>query len=191
MNKVFGNNVSEKYKFIWVAPERTGSRKVAEVLTYYGFQNNGTRVFEVGNYAFNHYYTPDEKYEDYKIVCNTRNPYSRVYSLFKNFYGKSLKKDKDSLKSFLVNNLVSGEMVKMVMNPILSKKPDYVIRLEHMSEDLLKLPFISDVLTEEQVRMISSHGKEIEEWEQYYDLESKNIVYSYCKDHFIFGGYEK
>ena len=39
------NNISEKYKFEWIAPERTGSRKVAEVLSYYGFKRNNQPIF--------------------------------------------------------------------------------------------------------------------------------------------------
>lgn len=186
-----GINVSEKYKFIWVAPERTGSRKVAEVLTYYGFTNNGKRVFNTGEYSYNHYYIPSEKYDDYKIICCTRNPYSRVYSIFKNYYMPVKDKGKDSFKKYLINDIQNSQIIQMIVNPALDQKPDYIIRMENMTEDLLKLPFISDVLTKVQVIMLSSHGKEIESWEEYYDQESKDIVYHYCKDHFIFGGYEK
>jgi uncharacterized protein YfaA (DUF2138 family) len=39
-------------------------------------------------------------------------------------------------------------MLRMVVSPRITVKPDYIIRLEHMTEDLLKLPFIFDVLTE-------------------------------------------
>lgn len=188
---VYGCNISEKYKFVWVAPERTGSRKVAEILTYYGFTNNGKKVFDTEKYGFSHYCNPNENHNDYKIICNLRNPYSRVYSLFKNFYGLSSNKDKDSFKRYLVNDLPVGQMAKMVVNPILNRNPDYIIRLENMYEDLLKLPFILDVLNENQLKMLSTHGKPIDEWEEFYDSESKSIVYDFCKDHFIFGGYEK
>jgi hypothetical protein len=55
----------------------------------------------------------------------------------------------------------------------------------------MKLPFILDVLTESQVDMLSSHGKEIEDWEPFYDDEMKEIVYEYTKHQFKFWGYEK
>lgn len=186
-----GYNVSEKYKSIWVAPERTGSRKVAEILFFYDFKCDNKLVFQFGEYNFSHNKPNDNKYDDYLLICNLRNPYSKVVSLFKNFYSNSCVKSKDTFKNYLVKDLPLGHMHKMVLNPILSRVPDHVIRLEHMTEDLKKLPFIFDVLNEKQVDLFTQHGKEIEEWESFYDQESKDIVYEYCKDQFIFGGYSK
>ena len=184
-------NVSEKYKTIWLAPERTGSRKVSEILTFYDFKQNDTPVFNFGNYNFSHVMPTDGRYSDYKIICNTRNPYSRVYSLFKNFYDKFDFKNKGNFKKYLIEDLPNGQMTRMVVNPILNRVPDHIIRLEYMTEDLLKLPFIYDVLNEKQIKLLAQHGKEIDEWEPFYDQESKDIVYEYCKDQFIFGGYSK
>ena len=184
-------NVSEKYKTIWLAPERTGSRKVSEILTFYDFKQNDTPVFNFGNYNFSHVMPTDGRYSDYKIICNTRNPYSRVYSLFKNFYDKFDFKNKGNFKKYLTEDLPNGQMIPMVVNPILNRVPDHIIRLEYMTEDLLKIPFIFDVLSEKQIELLAQHGKEIDEWEPFYDQESKDIVYEYCKDQFIFGGYSK
>jgi hypothetical protein len=184
-------NVSEKYKTIWLAPERTGSRKVSEILTFYDFKQNDIPIFNFGNYNFSHVMPTDGRYSDYKIICNTRNPYSRVYSLFKNFYGKFNEKNKNNFKKYLIEDLPNGQMVPMVVNPILSRVPDHIIRLEYMTEDLLKIPFIFDVLSEKQIELLAQHGKEIDEWESFYDQESKDIVYEYCKDQFIFGNYSK
>jgi hypothetical protein len=55
----------------------------------------------------------------------------------------------------------------------------------------MKLPFILDVLTEDQVDILSSHGKEIEDWEQFYDDDMKEIVYRYTEHQFKLWGYEK
>ena len=184
-------NVSERYKTIWLAPERTGSRKVSEILTFYDFKQNDTPVFNFGNYNFSHVMPTDGRYSDYKIICNTRNPYSRVYSLFKNFYDKFDFKNKGNFKKYLTEDLPNGQMTRMVVNPILNRVPDHIIRLEYMTEDLLKIPFIFDVLSEKQIELLAQHGKEIDEWEPFYDQESKDIVYEYCKDQFIFGGYSK
>jgi hypothetical protein len=184
-------NISEKYKFIWLAPERTGSRKVAEILSYFGFTNVGMTLFSTGNYNFSHYSKELEGNKDYKLICNTRNPYSRVYSLFKNFYGLSTEKSKESFKNYLIHDLLNGQIKRMVINPPPNVKPDYIIRLEHMTEDLLKLPFIFDVLTEKQVRLLSYHDKPIDSWEEFYDEESRNIVYNLLKYQFDLFGYEK
>jgi hypothetical protein len=184
-------NISEKYKFIWLAPERTGSRKVAEILSYYGFTNGGSTLFRVGEYNFSHYSKELDKYEGYKLICNTRNPYSRVYSLFKNFHSLSPDKSKESFKKYLINDLSRGQTNRMLNNPPHDIKPDYLVRVEYMTEDLLKLPFIFDVLTEKQVRLFSYHEKPIEDWEVFYDDESKNIVYNLLKYQFDLFGYEK
>lgn len=81
-----GNNISKKYNYQWIAPERTGSRKVSEVLAYYDFKNNNKVLNSFGYYNYNHDIEPNEEGTDYKVICNARNPYGRVYSLFKNFY---------------------------------------------------------------------------------------------------------
>jgi hypothetical protein len=91
-------NVSEKYKAIWLAPERTGSRKISEVLSFYDFKQNNKPIFYFGNYNFSHVTPSDGRYSDYKIISNARNPYYRVYSLFKNYYGESLEKNKDNFR---------------------------------------------------------------------------------------------
>lgn len=188
---IVGLNVSEKHKTIWLAPERTGSRKVAEVLSYYGFTNDGFSVFRYGQYRFSHYCNAVDKYLGYELICNTRNPYSRVYAIFKNLYAVYVDKSKESFKKYLTQDLQNGQTINMVINPPIHIKPKYVIRLEHMTEDLLKLPFIFDVLTENQLRLLSSHEKPIDKWEEFYDEESKEIVYNMLKPHFDYFGYEK
>jgi hypothetical protein len=184
-------NVSEKYKTIWLAPERTGSRKVSEILSFYDFKKDDKPVFNFGNYYFSHVMPTDGRYLDYQIISNARNPYSRVYSLFKNYNFRFKDKTKENFKKYLIEDLPNGQMVPMIINPILNKAPDHIIRLEYMTEDLLKLPFIYDVLNQKQVELLTQHGKEIDEWEPFYDQESKDIVYEVCKDHFIYWGYEK
>lgn len=185
------NNVSDKYKFEWVAPERTGSRQIAEVLSYYGFKNNGISIFYCGIYRYNHRMVPNEKYSDYKVVCNARNPYGRVYSLFKNFHSKMGNNGREGFKEYLYNQLPNQINPMMVTDPKPNKPFDYIIRLEHMKDDLMKLPFILDVLTESQIDMITTHGKEIDNWEEFYDDEMKEIVYNYTSHHFKLWGYEK
>lgn len=185
-------NISEKYKTIWIAPERTGSRKVAEILAFYEFKNDGKRVFDhVNKYAHSHTSYVDEHYNEYSLIVNLRNPYSRVVSIFKNFYDAGKIKTPDVFKKYLREDLSKGNTLQVVLNPTLRKKPDFIIRLEHMEEDILKIPFICDVLSAKQLNLMTQHGKGIDEWESFYDQESKDIVYSYCRDQFIYGGYSK
>ena len=185
-----GSNISEKYKCEWVAPERTGSRKVAEVLSYFGFTNNGKPIFSANSYIFSHL-GPNEKYEDYTLICNARNPYARTYSIFKNYVPQERDKGKDSFKKFLFEKMEKDITKEMIINPVFQRTPNHIIKLENMAQDLLKLPFITDKLDESQVNMLTIHGKPLDEWEQYYDTETKEFVYNLTKHHFIAWGYEK
>lgn len=191
MQQIDTNNISEKYKFEWIAPERTGSRKVAEVLNYYEFKRNNQPIFMTGYYNHVHSAKFNELYSGYKVICNARNPYGRVYSIFKNYFRKMWGKSTVGFKQYLTNDLTPGHTLEMVLSPDPNRSYDYVVRLEHMVDDLLKLPFISDVLTETQLKMICSHGKEIEDWREFYDDEMKEIVYNLTKYQFEKWGYEK
>jgi hypothetical protein len=186
-----GNNISEKYNYQWIAPERTGSRKVSEILAYYDFKNNGNYVNGFGRYYYNHNIEPNEEGTNYKVICNARNPYGRTYSLFKNFFPMIEDKSKEGFRKYLIEELPRRNMMTMVVSPKWDKPFDYVIRLEHMKDDLMKIPFILDVLTESQIDMLTSHGKEIDNWEEFYDDEMKEIVYGYTEHHFKLWGYEK
>lgn len=186
-----GNNISEKYNFQWIAPERTGSRKISEILTYYDFKKNGNNVNNFGRYNYNHNVEPNEEGTNYKVICNARNPYGRVYSLFKNFYPVISDKSKEGFRKFLIEDLPKGQMMDMIINPKSDKPFDYIIRLEYMKEDLMKLPFILDVLTESQIDMLLTHGKEIDNYEDYYDDDMKEIVYNLTEHQFKLWGYEK
>jgi hypothetical protein len=186
-----GNNISKKYNYQWIAPERTGSRKVSEILVYYDFKCNDRAIYAVGNYNYNHDIEPNEEGTDYKVICNARNPYGRVYSLFKNFFHPIKDKSKEGFREYLTEYLPKYYQMKMVVQPKWEKPFDYVIRLEHMKDDLMKLPFILDVLTESQIEMLVSHGVEIENWEEFYDDDMKEIVYKYTEHQFKSWGYEK
>jgi hypothetical protein len=195
---VAGSNISEKYKFQWIAPERTGSRKVAEVLSYYDFKHIGNKIYDYNGYNYTHKSIINENLwkgnypsSQYKTICNARNPYGRVYSLFKNYCVQITDKSKEGFRDYLLNHASKETHFTIIVEPKWVGPFDYVIRLEHMKDDLMKLPFILDVLTEPQVEMLSSHGKEIDDWGQFYDDEMKEIVYSYTEHHFKLWGYEK
>jgi hypothetical protein len=186
-----GNNISKKYNYQWIAPERTGSRKVSEILAYYDFKCNDKVINHFGFYNYNHDIEPNEEGTNYKVICNARNPYGRVYAIFKNFYTPIEDKSKEGFRKYLTEDLPRGQTMKIVVQPKWDKPFDYVIRLEHMKDDLMKLPFILDILTESQVEMMASHGKEIEGWEEFYDDDMKEIVYRYTEHQFNLWGYEK
>ena len=192
MVKVLENyNVSHKYGFLLWIPERVGSRTIASILTHYDFKNNGVQLYDGLNHTYTHQNYIPKQYDDYKIICGARNPYSRVLSIFKSLHGAWENKNKETFKSFVKNHFESAQTRNIIKNPNFPKKPDYIIRIENLKEDFLKLPFINDVLNEKKLDYMTSHGKDMDNWTDYYDQEMKDIVFEYTKDHFLFWGYEK
>ena len=184
-------NISEKYKYIWWGPERTGSRTVAEVLSYFDFKRGGMPIYQAGQHDYRHTcYMPDSV-KDYGLICSARNPYARTLSIFTTLFPSYTDKSVDGFKKFIKYHLNGHELLRMIASPIFTKIPDYIIRLEYLKEDFMKLPFLNDVLSERHIDMMIQHGKEKVTWEDYYDDETKEIVYGFTKHHFNMFKYEK
>lgn len=193
-------NVNKQYEFIWIGPERVGSRTTAKIFTFCGFMCRGKQLSFANSFNYTHNSEIPEEFKDYKIICSARNPYSRTLSLYKNFTYSAETGDNYSFKEYVLGltcgkpqeNFKDGDSkYRVFVNPVLEKQPDYVIRLENFNEDIRKLPFIYNHLTEKQLEMLCDHGKEIEEWESYYDQEMKDLVYQHLKHQFDMWGYEK
>jgi hypothetical protein len=197
INQYVEANVNENYKLVWIAPERVGSRSTARIFSFCGFMCRGKQLSfgNALNYTHNSEIPP--KYKDYEIISSARNPYSRTVSVYKNIVYNY---DRITFKEYVLGltcgkpeeNLTEGAFkYSTFINPILEKQPEYVIRLENIHEDMKKLPFIYNHLTEQQLEMMCEHGKEIEEWESYYDQEMKDLVYEHLKHQFDMWGYER
>ena len=78
-------NISHKHKTIWWAPERAGTKITRKILSNYDFlvfdPKIGDEVSIETRYT-SHLNEIPEKYLDYKLICNVRNPYDRVFSIF-------------------------------------------------------------------------------------------------------------
>jgi hypothetical protein len=180
---ITGYNVSEKYKFLWWAPERTGSRGTANVLSYFDFKLNGKIVSDSTSYHYTHQCLYDNQYDNYKIIGNVRNPYGRVLSIFQNFNGQ-FDINKETFKRYLFEQVAYGKDSEIINRTNFIKTPDYVLRLEYLEEDYSKLPFVKDRFTESQTHWLTIHGKPITDWEEFYDEEMKEFVYKLCQEQF-------
>ena len=197
INQYIEANTNDKYKLVWIAPERVGSRSTAKIFSYCGFMCRGKQLSVANALNYTHNSEIPPKYKDYQIVCSGRNPYSRTLSVYKNFVSSYLD---ITFKDYVIG-ITSGKPEEIFedgvskystfVNPVLEKQPEYVIRLENIFEDLKKLPFIYNHLTEQQLEMMCEHGKEIDEWESHYDQEMKDLVYQHLKHQFDMWGYEK
>jgi hypothetical protein len=188
MDYILSNNVSEKYHAVWIAPERTGSRTVAQILNYFGFRHNLGPIDLLGGIQnYSHHFSDPELFNDWLHICNARNPYARTYSVF-----KMIDKQKgESFKDFILQRKFNHPSYGMLTKPTFLKKPEYVLRLENLKEDFLKIPFVRNNLTETQLDYMCTHGKELTSWEIHYNDEMKEIVYEMTKHQFEAWGYEK
>ena len=197
INRYIEANVNEKYRLVWIAPERSGTRSLVRIFTFCGFVCKG-RPLNLGyGYNYTHNWEIPEKYKDYKIISSARNPYSRTLALYKNFvYGF----EDITFREYILGltcgkpeeNLIDGNSkYSTFTNPLFEKQPEYIIKLENFYEDIKKLPFIFNHLTEQQLETMCEHGKEIEEWESHYDQEMKDLVYEHLKHQFDTWGYDR
>ena len=197
INQYIEANVNEKYGLVWIAPERSGTRSLVRIFTFCGFMCQG-RPLNLGyGYHYTHNWEIPEKYKDYKIISSARNPYSRTLALYKNFVygfeditfreyilGLTCGKPEENFKD-------GNSKYSTFTNPLFEKQPEYIIKLENFYEDIKKLPFIFNHLTEQQLETMCEHGKEIEEWESHYDQEMKDLVYEHLKHQFDTWGYDR
>ena len=200
INSYKQDNVIKKYEFIWIAPERVGSRSAAQIFSFCGFMNGEKQIGVSSSMTHTHNSAIPEEFKDYRIICSARNPYSRTLSLFKNFTERGENGYHKSFRQYVLDltcgkpeeKFINGDSTyNIFVNPTLEKQPDYVIRLENFCEDMKKIPFIFNHLTEKQLEMLCEHGKEIDEWESHYDQEMKDLVYKHLKHQFNMWGYER
>ena len=85
-------NISDKYQMLWLAPARTATRSICQVLQHYDFKIHTDMIFlkkeEIicpftpqGEYTHDFDILPQD--DKYKIICSVRNPYSRVVGLLR------------------------------------------------------------------------------------------------------------
>ena len=136
-------NVNHNYKVVWWLPTRTASRSVSEILSYYKFTNSVNNLPVSQSYT--HRVGVPSGCEDYTVVCNVRNPYSKILSVWHLQYFKQDEQTKlpsigMSFKDYLYscrNHL--AEEYDIIKYPI---KPNVYIHMETVIEDIKKLPFI-------------------------------------------------
>ena len=136
-------NINHDLKVIWWLPMRTATRSVAEILSYYKFFNTieQTPLSLMSTHAIG----IPSGCEDYKIICNIRNPYAKVLSI----WHLSSYKQNEVTGKLIIERPFSEFVEKSVSSQneesqILSqpRKPDLYIRTENLVEDLRKVSFI-------------------------------------------------
>jgi hypothetical protein len=180
---------------MWILPERTATRTIGQLLNFWEVEIYEGEQFKKcvpqknleGSFSqgLRHEWKGTDLYSDYNIILNVRNPYTRMKSYY---YSLFLKND------CAANNdchLKFGEFVDKfcrISGGLLDhftfeqiyeiKPPIHVVKYENLKQDLLRIPFISQKLSE------SNDFRE--EWNRVienniFDKETKGSSYEYLE----------
>lgn len=210
-------NVSKKYKFIIWATAGCGSRSCITAIIKAGVDD---LINTVENFLFpitgpfTHQQGVPESYENFPVICLTRNPYSRLVSAFLDEKRQYLEQNPDYDYSFeyWLNNVyfVEGRFPGSPADFFVEEWeqigviPKYFIRMENMEEDLKKieifkeLNFSEDVL-EDVVRKnnyayeneLDEYNGNFQKYQRFYTEEIANLVYTKLKHYFEIFEYPK
>lgn len=207
-------NVSKELGFIWWATAGCASRSTSMYITYGGCDDlfnhvDGWYVWREG--AFTHRQGIPEGCEDYKIVCNTRNPYSRAISAYLDesvevggsWFGMSFPEWLE--KSYFADHRYPNETPDFYMNKWekFGREPDYIIKMEDMVGSIEKIPFLNNLPHKERalqylVNNTCKHENprdeyigEFQHFQKYYTQELADLVYGNLKEYFDYFGYDK
>ena len=89
-------NISHSLGYFVFTPPKTGSMTASRVFGNFDFQTfkiTDTNNIQLSSTKFthSHYYNSLPNYENYKLICTIRNPYSKYVSLFKYLIGPEKK----------------------------------------------------------------------------------------------------
>lgn len=184
-------NYSNALKVNWVTPRRIATRTCLEIQKFYNFD-----VFGIHEVVL-------ENKNDYQLIFNIRNPYSRLVSIFylwKIHNPKNISiQFEDWVKVFTDKLHSETDTYTLFLDKIvdsLPKQPDFYVRLEFLEFDLRNLWFIDnqsvDVnnLIENNVNKNNYKSSDIP-WESYYNQELADLVYSRMERQFEMFNYNK
>lgn len=209
-------NISEKVKFVWWASMRCGSRSVSEIIKHYEFYNYQTKQ-NIWYSAHTHEINVPEEFLNYKILMQVRNPYSRALSMWHLYGWKNIDGINGTLQiesTFEEYVFKGGFITDHYERGILKYKPQYFIRYENLSEDVLKIPFVNldsnqnlkldynrsileNVYLNEGVEKPEgalkrdSKDKRYADWRSYYNKKIADKVYELCAPQFELLNYDK
>lgn len=198
-------NISQKYKFFSWTPQRTGSTHFTNILHKLGFQSADVdlKTKKLSNFRagaqHNHTCVLFEGHLNYKFMVSVRNPYSMIISQS----GIVSANDSDNIQELLI-----ARVENIMQNPLNfdggcscfhERKPDYIIRLEHLYEDWLKIPFVpnhglnlsGDLEKLSKIRLNNSANDGGDYWKKYYTQTLADLVYYNHPDWFELFRYNK
>ena len=205
-------NISHEHKLIWWAPERAGTKITRQILSNYDFfvfdPKIGDEVTLKKRYT-SHLNGIPEKYSEYKLICNVRNPYDRIFSIFLMTRYDNIAIEKNGHKLVMedfnkwVLNVFEPQKTSVGISPDYSiddinydffskwtfepKIPDFFVKMENLRKDLEKLDFIksdSNWNSSEIDKILENNSfktKKSLQFNEMYDFESAKRVYFFYK----------
>ena len=205
-------NISHKHRLIWWAPERTGTKITRQIFKDFDFMVFDPKIGDekpLSERYTSHLNQIPEKYSDYKIICNVRNPYDRIFSIFLMTMYENILIDKNSrsevkekfnewvLQVFepqkLEVSINSDHAVDDINYDFFSKWvfdgkiPDFFIRMEFLVEDLSNLELIREnsEWTEEKIQnLLESNPYKTKKnvfFNQMYNFDAAKRIYFFYK----------
>ena len=197
--------VSEKYKFVYMAPQKTASTSIASVLVsefdafiYTNWEHQPARpeILLSPNGYLKHLNCLPNEFADYFVFASIRNPYCRMSSMYeenKKYNQANKLVDLPSFKNYLVERLTCRIRHPHSMYGQLNLGCDppkgcvkfeisALVRMENLNEDFNKLPFVNTPVTLPHLNK-SSFNK--------YSQEMANLVFTHQRNDFEKFGYSK
>lgn len=134
-------NISEKNRaFIWT-PQRTASTLSSMIFNHFDFYAYDIKKKEKVSDTYKHFHTNCffEGHEKLDFILTCRNPYVQFLSLMG--YNKQ---SYEEVKSFSSVFFHEKSHHLTLMRNLLKRKPTYIIRVENIVDDYLKIPFIRE-----------------------------------------------
>jgi len=183
-------NYSDNHKVMWATPVRTATRACIPIQKYFGFDIIGQHDLQI----------PKGK-EDYFFVLNTRNPYTRMISIY-HLFCENFKLVPNNFNIWITKKLDEEVNIpdktlnyQIFLKKKIVKTPNLIIRLENLYSDILKLPFFSDnsdelfdIVNNNIIKNVYSSGYN---YKEYYNEDLANYVYSHLEDDFVYFNYNK
>lgn len=186
---------SNDLKVFWFTPIRTASRACINLQEHLKFED-----------LYSHSLFHNSQQKDYYFISNIRNPYSRLVSIFFLFCNNN-NRDTDNFPIWVTKNLKEGlinvpayqiRLESLYSNEI--RYPDYYVRIENLEEDIRNLWFVKENMSLDLEKIIQDtiisnqyllEFGDRKPWQEFYDEELANYVYSFLEKDFLLFGYDK
>lgn len=206
MHHKFSFTYSEQERLAVFLPMKTGTIHATFILNHFNFKTNiyekddDDRLILEDDYLIHHHSAVIPKgYENYDVIYTTRNPYTRMLSMY--YHEKKMSQDKSpytkTFKQYFSNRSNNGwSYIKDGFNFV--KTPKYLLRMEHLYHDYTQIPFImnsklneSGILYELCEKKIHAKKQETKSLKEYYTQDMADHLYENFKPYFDITGYDK